>query len=153
MAEVIEGDILQCNTKFICHQCNCITKGHGRGLAYAIFKKYPYANTYSNEHYQRVPGSISIHGNGISQRYVINIYSQFGPGKQRTNDTEKMRLKWFIKGLSKLREFNNLESIAFPYKIGCGLASGNWKIYKKIIDRFANSIEADVFIYKRPSDN
>jgi len=153
MADFLEGDILESDAKFICHQCNCITKGNGRGLAHSIFKKYPYANTYKNDHYQRIPGSISIHGNGFDQRYIINIYSQLNRGKPRINDSSTMRLIWLVKALSKLRQFSNLESIAFPYKLGCGLACGNWKLYRNIIDNFAKGIDAKVYIYKRPLDN
>ena len=42
----------------------------------------------------------------------------------------------------------NLESIGFPYKIGCGAAGGNWNIYFNLLKMFANKVDAKVKIYK-----
>ena len=33
-----------------------------------------------------------------------------------------------------------LESVAFPYGIGCGLAGGNWEEYQAMLEEFANMV-------------
>ena len=45
MIVVVEGDLLSIETDYIAHQCNCVTKA-ARGLAKALFAKYPEANIY-----------------------------------------------------------------------------------------------------------
>ena len=42
MIPIINQSILEANTKYIAHQCNCITS-HSAGIAKRIFDKYPYA--------------------------------------------------------------------------------------------------------------
>jgi hypothetical protein len=39
------GDLLDATEQFIAHQCNCISQNAG-GLAFYLFKKFPYANVY-----------------------------------------------------------------------------------------------------------
>ena len=40
------------------------------------------------------------------------------------------------------------KSLAFPYKFGCGLAKGNWKIVYNMICTYFDDM--DVTIYKLP---
>lgn len=130
--KVINKDILLSECDFIAHQCNCVTK-KSRGLAKAIFDKYPQANTYSNN-YNRILGEISIHGK------IINMYAQKYPGGSKSEKEYNDRLKYFKSCLKKInREFPD-KSIAMPYNIGCGLAKGKWKDYKKIIKKYDNIV-------------
>jgi hypothetical protein len=44
----------------------------------------------------------------------------------------------------------NIISIAFPYKIGCGLAGGKWEDYESMIYKFAKeNPNIKVKIYKK----
>ncbi len=82
MIPIINQSLLEANTKYIAHQCNCITS-HSAGIAKAIFDKYPYANTYKDRMYTgyNFPGRIDVLGNGEDSRFIINMYVQFWPGK------------------------------------------------------------------------
>jgi O-acetyl-ADP-ribose deacetylase (regulator of RNase III) len=139
----IDGDILDCKSQVIAHQANCVSKEAG-GLAKFIFKKFPWADTYSKREDVNCesdkPGTITVLGNGKDQRYVINMYAQFYPGKaQFGNDTKEKRIEFFQTCLDKIAKVNGLRSIAFPYQIGCGLAGGVWETYRSVSDPRINS--------------
>ena len=47
-------------------------------------------------------------------------------------DTQENRIKWFRDALNKLLEQipeEDIERVIFPYRIGCGLAGGNWSVH------------------------
>jgi len=151
--KIVSGNILEAEEKYIVHQLNCVSIGAG-GLAYHLFDKFPYADVYktrseSNPHRVDTPGDIVICGNDIDQRYVIGIYGQYYPGSSNSsNDTEEMRKQWFFQGLKKIRKIPNIESIAFPARIGCGLAGGDWNFYYNLLEKFSESLpNTDVTIY------
>jgi len=45
----------------------------------------------------------------------------------------------------KLWASNNDLSIAIPYKIGCGIANGDWDIVRKIIEKVFNDYEVTLY--------
>lgn len=149
--KLVESDLLESKSKYIVHQCNCITTS-AAGLAKSLFDKYPYADIYKNRTKDDFPGSIKICGNGIDERFVIAIFGQYGPGKSclanYSYDNKILRLTYFKNALERIKEISNLESISFPYGIGCGLAGGNWENYLKLIEDFSNSVNAEVSIFK-----
>lgn len=146
---IIEGDILDSNEDYICHQCNCVTTT-SKGLSKAIFTKYKWANSYIHrtpheydKHFDK-PGTISIMHNGYPELpNIVNMYAQFHPGKCFShNETYHMRIMWFKQCLDKLGERIGYEStIAFPHGIGCGLAGGFWDIYYQAIQDFVDKFE------------
>ena len=155
------GDILAAEDDYIVHQTNCVTRTAG-GLAKAIFKKWPHANTYSSGR-RRTPGTISAHGDGKRQRRVINVYGQHQPGgPARTGkDTRTGRLQFFRDALRRLATYimatrTGYTTVAFPARIGCGLARGNWTDYQRAILRFASGVnakdglEVKVSVYRLP---
>lgn len=159
MIEIITGDLLEAKEKYIAHQTNCISQ-KASGIAQTIFQKFPYADTYTNRIQPDIPATIQIVGNGQDQRYIINLYAQYYPGKSKyafsTKDGIETREKYFHKCLLRVAKIENLESIAFPWRIGCGLAGGEWKHTLGQISIFANYIEekqnARVVIYRREGD-
>ena len=76
----IEGDMLSCDADYIAHQCNCTTRG-AKGLARAMFSRFPYADTYRRGA-RRVAGACDVWGDGSPhRRFVLNLYGQHGVGK------------------------------------------------------------------------
>jgi hypothetical protein len=139
-------DLLLATTKFVAHQCNCTSAG-SLGLARSLFLSFPWANTYSKP---RVPGTIQVLGDGLSQRFVISLNAQIYPGRPNlTNDTKEIRLELFVKCLEEILKIQNLESIAFPWMIGCGLAGGNWEDYQSLLEVFARKTSAEVLLFRR----
>lgn len=140
---MVSGSILDAEEKYICHQCNCVSNT-ASGLAADIFKSFPWSDSYSGRTQRSIPGEIEIHGDGINERYVISLFGQYYPGKLNNypNDNESKRRDYFYSGLKKIIQIENLESIAFPWSIGCGLAGGNWwEYYEPILNAFAKSLE------------
>lgn len=159
--DIIQGDILLSKEKYIAHQCNATTNQAG-GLAYYIFKQYPYANIYASRPHPykpvgpNFPGNIAIFGDGKESRFVINMIAQYYPGNSMMPtsllDGISARETYFRKCLAAMAKINNIESIAFPHKIGCGLAGGDWDEYLSMIQYFSAKINISqnvrVVLYK-----
>lgn len=165
--KAIECNLLNAPTQYIAHQCNCTSRGSA-GLARQIFDAYPEAEyklvpiemairfgmtspkTGKPERIPNSPGSISVHGR------VINCYAQRFPGHPRGGDISTMRLKWFRQCLWSISKIPGIQSVAFPYKIGCGLAGGNWENdYYPLLERFnsyCESVGIEVILCKRKGD-
>ena len=133
------GDLLDCDADFIAHQCNCVVK-RGKGLAAAIFKRFPETDVYSERLENSTPGWNIIRGR------VINMMGQFYPGAPRfENDSAYLRLRWFVECLEGLTTELPLKTekrpirLAFPWRVGCGLGGGSWSKYLGALKRFAQS--------------
>lgn len=147
---VTYNNLLCSKEQYIAHQCNA-TSTYGKGLSKQIFSKYPYADIYSirkKEGFDE-PANIIVKNDPNGQNVsVINMIAQRFPGRPKSGDTSKMRVQWFAECLSQIENIDNIQSIAFPYQIGCGLARGDWKTYKKMIKDFAERSGIKVVIYK-----
>jgi O-acetyl-ADP-ribose deacetylase (regulator of RNase III) len=145
--KIVNGDITETDCKYIAHQCNCNTvKSHG--LSKTIATKWPWADVYSKRvqigarnatTQPSIPGTIELLTNGDIT--VICLFAQWAPGKcgdyakyypKTYVDTVENRLSWFKECISKIDDLN-LDEITMPFKIGCGLAGGDWKIYEQIL--------------------
>lgn len=83
----------------------------------------------------------------INTSIGFNLYGQNTPGKTRSNLQRNQRIQWFADGLNEITfKLSSPKKIYFPYKIGCGMAGGNWEKYLKMINEWANKIEAEVHI-------
>jgi len=155
MIEIVTSNLLDAKEKYICHICNCVSHS-AAGVAKQLFLKYPYSNDYVNRKSVTTPGTINIKGNGKDQRYIVNLFAQYYPGKSKYEnsllDGIMARERFFSECLTLLSYTKNLESIAMPFNIGCGLAGGNWERYYSIIEKFAIDIHksqgAIVKLYK-----
>lgn len=145
--QIVEGNLLEAKEKYICHQCNCVTD-RAKGLAQALFGKFPYANVYKQRSKESVPETIHVAGNGRDKRFIINMFAQYSPGKVKERETAEMRLKYFRECLAKIAEIPDLESLAFPFLIGCGLAGGDWNLYLEELEAFAKTVKVPVILYR-----
>lgn len=135
----VSGDLLEMDTQYIAHQCNCVTT-QGKGLSASLFKRFPWADTYTGRSQPSTPGSIQVFGDGVAKRFVINMFAQYNPGKPRpVKDTAHQRQKWFADCLQQIGALPDLQEVAFPYLIGCGLAGGNWEVYLRLLEEFADT--------------
>lgn len=158
MIEIVTGDLLNSKEKYIAHQCNCLTQ-NSAGTAKAIFDKFPHANTYATRTVADLLGTIKVLGNGLDQRYVINMFAQYYPGRPKypnsVKDGSLAREQYFHRCLLRVAQIPDLESIAFPWKIGCNLGGGVWEHYLGTLTNFANYLEdknVRVAIYRREGD-
>jgi len=153
MIKVVQGNLFQSKETYLCHQCNCVTN-RSKHLAKSVFTRFPYADIYSlrGEHSQ--PGTIEIRGDGKSQRFVIGMLGQYYPGRSKypnaSRDGTQARLTYFKDCLEKMESLEG--SFAFPWRIGCGAAGGDWEEYLDAIKEFEATIKGDVTIYKLEPD-
>lgn len=164
MIQTINKSLLEADTKYIAHQCNCITT-HSAGIAKMIFDKFPWSNTYKNRKLASVQGTVDIIEN--KKPYIINMYVQYYPGKARINNLGKLfdnsfdfiikdsaedRLRYLKECLDKVSQINNIESIGFPEGMGCRLAKGNWNHNLAVLEQFAEKIyreqKAQTYLYR-----
>lgn len=160
MIEIITGDLLEAKEQYLIHQTNCISTNGAAGIAKSIFDKYPYADCYSDRTETSKPGAIDIRGNGDDKRLIVNLHGQVYPGRCRYPssdlDGRAARRKYFYHGLLRVAKIENLESVAFPWRVGCGIAGGDWSWYLGQINYFASHVkekcETRVVIYRREGD-
>jgi hypothetical protein len=144
--KIIKGNLLNTKDSIIVQQCNCVTvKAHG--LSFDIASKFPYADIYAKRS-KSSPNFSTMESRGIPGTCIISkpmstigpivasLMGQITPGKpgqwckvynvDPNLDDAKHRLEYFKSAMEELLTF----------RIGCGLASGNWPTYFKVIQNF-----------------
>lgn len=147
--QIIEGNILDITEGIICHQVNC--QGvFNAGLAKQIRKKYPKAYELYMRRHQKGGGwhlgdyQIVLVTNALS---IVNLAGQDDYGNDGRCYTNYSYLESAIR---KLRDYiAGDEKIYLPYKIGCGLAGGDWNIVSQII----NEVVPNAIIVKLSRQN
>lgn len=138
--QIIYQDILKVTRGIIAHQCNC--QGvMGAGLAKAIRSLWPAVyNSYWHdyEHHGLKLGTVSVIHVG-PELAVANLMAQEYYGrKPGVVYTDYKALRSCLWALRQYREYNpNVDPtwpIYIPYKMGCGLAGGDWDTVSKIIN-------------------
>ncbi len=129
MVKVVHGDLLDSSAKYICHQVNC--KGvMGSGVAKQIKAKWPSV-------FQKYKEKCDEHGDnaadllGAAQgirvndnTIVVNIFGQVAYGRDGRQYTDVNALRTAFKALASHSAPG--DTIAMPYRIGCGLGGGDW---------------------------
>lgn len=151
------SDITEGMHQVIAQQTNCCFNIEPKGLSETLSQIYN-VNFYASRTTTVRPGTVDIKYIGKNTegkpRWCIGLNAQRYPGKANsTDDTANSRLRWFQVCLDRIQTFRNLKNIAFPYKIGCGLAGGDWSKYKKLLEEFAiRNQEIQVYIISKDVD-
>ena len=134
----IRGNLLDAEDDIIAHQTNCVTKG-AAGLAQHLFQRFPHANTYRVRTKPSKPGTTDIMGEHGKDTVIANLNAQYRPGRPayEGSDTESARIRFFGECLRHLAEHirRNMQgkaTVGFPWRIGCGLAGGDWERYHRL---------------------
>ena len=131
MTEII-GDLLAVKTGLIAHQVNAYGT-MGAGIAKSIAEKWPiveedYKQLCANNVPKELLGMVQIVdvGKGL---FVANIFGQekYGRGRRHTDYSAVEKA---------FRELANTwpGDVCVPFRMGCGLGGGDWKIYSQIIE-------------------
>ncbi len=138
MREII-GDILTPNighdTVIVCHQVNC--RGvMGAGLAKQVKNAFPEVYSAYQLMCQYIDDSKSLLGkvqfcdtSAKSGFIVANIFGQDRYGRDQQY-TDYAALATAFRTIS--RAYPDY-TVRIPYRMGCGLAGGNWKVVSQII--------------------
>ncbi|MEY8352364.1 appr-1-p processing [Lachnospiraceae bacterium 54-53] len=164
MLKYCSGDIFTSEADIICHQVNC--QGvFGRGMAGLIKKMFPEVEkTYKviTKQWQEQAGGktsellgrVSAQPVEMDGRWflIANLYGQDDYGK----DGVYTDYKALEQAVQEIRDFvevrNKRETVAFPYKIGCGYAGGDWETVRAIIERVFEGCEGEVQIWSNDTD-
>ena len=141
---LVEGDLLDADVDFICHQVNCQGKMRS-GVAKAIRERYPkvyeqYMWLYNGSKGQDLLGKIQIvplysemsqfKANNKSPYACINMFAQnnYGyDGKQYTS------LEAFKSCLEMINKHGWNKTVAFPWLIGCVRGGADWNVVLPMI--------------------
>ena len=152
MLNEVSGDILNDEFNFICQQVNC--KGvMGAGLALKIRSKYPFVFTEYANVCKTEPNPLGhvlfSHASGLNAQTIVSMFAQDGYGRDK-NYTDYKAFQHCLDVLAdQLEMYSANWTVAFPYKIGCGLAGGDWKIIKLMLEDFAQKVKQQVYIVRK----
>lgn len=133
MVRTITGDIIKLaktgDYSYLAHGCNCQRRMKS-GLAKQIVENFPRVEEADN---QTIKGDWKKLGTINLTEYpevtIINAYTQFFYG----TNSRKLDYEALYKCLEKIDELMSGEDSLLIPKIGCGLAGGNWRIVKTMI--------------------
>lgn len=147
MVKIIEGNILDAPENIICQQVNC--QGvMGAGLALQIMKKYPEVYPRYREYCKKYCWGLigSVCYVKTNDKIIANLFGQENYGRSKKVYTSYVALETALVDV-KNYAYNHDFSVAIPYGIGCGLANGDWRIVKDMIDRTFSDYD-NAAIYK-----
>lgn len=137
MVTIHEGDLLASNCEVICHQTNCMG-AMGSGIAKAIRATYPEAYHALRDRFEQGAAAVgevdfvpTIRSGFL--RCVVNCYGEKDYLPRGAVHTNYEALQHCFDKIKEEFAGKNY-TIGFPYKIGCGLAGGDWNIVSKMIE-------------------
>lgn len=139
--KTITGNIIDIEQGIICHQVNC-QRVAGAGLAKQIREMWPswYRFFRYNSSGYKTLGDCSLYTLKDKALYLASLYAQGGYGRHE-RQTDYAAFESCLAGLRKNQDthpalFFKTLSVYFPYKIGCGLAGGDWAIIEPLIEKY-----------------
>lgn len=148
----VNGNIFDTDCDIICHQTNC--QGvMGHGIALQVKERYP--NVYERykmcceqtEDKEDLLGTVLyLETFDKKDRCIANIFGQLNYGEGLQTNYGKL-----AKGFDDIAEFAKEwnYSVAIPYKIGCGLAHGNWEVVKELIESIFADVDCTVYRFEK----
>lgn len=129
LMQTITGNILDIERGIICQQVNC-ANGYGAGLSGKISAKYPQVEKAYRDIFKKLPRE-EIFGMcqpvRVSDRLVIvNIFSEWNYANAYETGIVSTDMDKLVAALHRVCERYPGSDVYVPYKIGCGLAGGNW---------------------------
>ena len=151
MIEILENsNILDVKSGIICHQTNCIGV-MGGGIALSIRQKWPQVYEQYYKYCKSIEDSRMILGDVqtivlTTDLFVANCFGQHFPGAGVMTNYNA-----WDKILPKLENESRYfcdSPIHFPWKIGCGLAGGDWSIMQAKIESFFKDSSIQIYFHK-----
>lgn len=133
---IITKNILSVKKGIICHQVNCLGI-MGGGLALQIRNTYPEVYNAYRDMCNVCDDKRSLLGHTqfikINDELVVaNMFGQYNIGGNPA--TSYPALTRALQAVNQYAAFSKLP-IYLPFKLGCGLANGNWETVKHIIEQ------------------
>lgn len=142
------GDLLDCNCQYICHQVNCQGKMNS-GVAKAIREKWPfvfkcYLDILNDTNHEMLGGIQGV--NVQDNKVIINMFAQNGYGYDGKRYTSYDAF-WMC--LGKIKDtVPKGSSIGFPAGIGSCRGGANWNVILAMISEVLDKDYEVHIIYK-----
>ena len=136
----LKGDITKAEHGIVCQQVNCMLV-MGAGLAKQIRSKWPQVYTKYRSLLDVKPtnrlGKCQIVSVVDKELYVANLFGQYNYRPRNTQHTNYTALTQALQGLATWhRKYCHIDfPIWIPYKLGCGLAGGDWEIVQSLLSK------------------
>ena len=160
MIKIVDGDLLQSNLPLIAHQTNCLGV-MGAGIAKSIKNKWNLVYTqYANfcklfKYSKELLGKCQVCITGDKPiNLVANLFGEYSYTESispyENRHTDYYALEIALLALKADCIAYGIKEIGIPYKLGCGLAGGNWDnvVYPILQKLFENNPEITLYIYK-----
>ena len=132
------------------HQANC-QNIMGGGIAAQVRERYPEvykADTEAHKEGLALLGFFSgCELRSDPSKIVLNLYGQDRIGEGRQTNSEGLYTA-LDRAFSLATSTKNPRHIGIPYLMGCGLAGGDWKIVRAMIDVLVEKYSIPVTIVK-----
>ena len=143
----INGNLLDTNVNFICHQVNC--QGvMGSGIAKQIRERWPCVyDVYKMRAKPEELGKIclvNVQGKKKVQ-IILNMFAQENYGNDGRRYTSYDAFWSCLHEIKKIVPKG--DTIGFPEHIGCGLGGANWNIIRAMIEEVLGA-DYEVYIVK-----
>lgn len=139
-----DGNIFDSDAKIICHQVN--TYGvMGAGIAAEVKERFPEVYTEYNAFCGANDQDMLLRAVlfSITQKgFIANCFSQQGMNTHYDAFDICMRI------VKEFAEEHDNAKIAIPYKMGCGIAGGDWNTVEQIIHDVFDGSDLEVEIWK-----
>ncbi|TCS95784.1 macro domain-containing protein [Hazenella coriacea] len=159
MVRIHSGDLLKSDCTIIGHQCNCLGV-MGAGIAKQIRTLYP--EVYKADQNYSIPfgekrlGSCSwawVENQHVGKRLVFNLYGQHRYGRKGNNTVVHQLEQAFAKMMREIESVANSHGeewikIGLPFKIGAGLAGGDWNEIFPMIEKVSHQFHRDIYLYQ-----
>jgi O-acetyl-ADP-ribose deacetylase (regulator of RNase III) len=165
--KIVNGDLLEApGVDVIMHQSNCFST-MGKGIAKDIRHKFLAAYQADLRYYPNAPmdklGKMSYamcpHNHFGTKVVVVNLYGQYdfwkygAPRDQvwtKYSQLESALRMAFDEPISMLVKDVGLANpkIGIPFRMGAGLANGDWDFISKIVNEVSNDYGHDIYAYK-----
>lgn len=170
MIEIVEGNLLESSCDILVQQVNC--QGHmNSGIAkqirdkwYRVYKEYKETieflklNGIVRDSFDLL-GYINWTKIDYFDKYIVNFFSQDQYLPRNICHTDYNAFKLCCEGLKNFIDTTYTANqkanlyIGFPYKIGCGLAGGDWNIVYNIIEEEFKDYNVRIYKYNETRNN
>lgn len=152
MIHITHGDLLESDCTIIGHQANCFSTMKS-GIAKQIVKRYPIVAEADLQYPLPPKARLGKHSfvRVSDQRFVMNLYGQYfyGHGQVHTEyQALSSSLGYMMEDVLRLKQTGFPVKIGLPYKIGCGLAGGDWDRVLDILISTSEHFHEDLYLYK-----
>lgn len=157
MIKTIEADITKTDRNIIVQQVNC--KGvMGAGLALQLTWRFKHLKKeYQSYRNRMLEGSLAEKDllglvNPVkvgNHKYVVNIFGQVDIRRGQSDNRVFTDTAALMNGIQIVKKVATERgySVAIPTYIGCGLAGGDWKEIKPLIEAVFEGSDVDVCFY------